>query len=166
MRALYVAPNICNNCYNRLFIGFCSDGHHMSMKCCSINMLHGVMKCVRRHRGFHRRFGLFWVVCVRHHKRPHCQFCNLLLQCVVRSYMLLYVFVGHRDSGRCGTAHAQTNGSWWDGSRSFFFMCDAVTMIHVMIKQGPPRLGWPLFFSRKRPLGVSGLETVGLQRPQ
>lgn len=91
MRALYVAPNICNNCYNRLFIGFCSDGHHMSMKCCSINMLHGVMKCVRRHRGLHRRFGLFWVVCVRHHKRPHCQFCNLLLQCVIRSYMLLYV---------------------------------------------------------------------------
>ena len=68
----------------------------------------------------------------------------------------------HRDSGRCGTAHAQTNGSWWDGSRSFFFMRDAVAMIHAMIKQGPPRLGWPLFFSRKRPLGVSGLEAVGL----
>lgn len=72
----------------------------------------------------------------------------------------------HRRTRAGGTAHAQTNGSWWDGSRSFFFMCDVVTMIHVMIKQGPPRLGWPLFFSRKRPLGVSGLVAVGLQRPQ
>nr|DAM72888.1 MAG TPA: hypothetical protein [Herelleviridae sp.] len=32
-----------------------------------------------------------------------------------------------------------------------------VAVVDVMIKQGPPRLGWPLFFSRKRPLGVSGL---------
>ena len=62
MRALYVAPNICNNCYNRLFIGFCSDGHHMSMKCCFINMLHGVMKCARCHRRLHRHFRLFWAV--------------------------------------------------------------------------------------------------------
>ena len=165
MGALYVAPNICNICYNRLFIGFESDGHHMSMKCCFINMLHGVMKCVRRHRGLHRRFGLFWVVCVRHHKRPHCQFCDLLLQCVTRSYMLLYVrLIRVRGTPRFRTM--------WDctctderelvGRLPFVFMCDVVVMIYVMIKQGPPRLGWPLFFSRKRPLGVSGLEVLGL----
>lgn len=91
MRALYVAPNICNNCYNRLFIGFCSDGHHMSMECCFINMLHGVMKCARRHRRLHRHFRSFWIICVRHHKRPHCRLCDLLLPCVARSYMLVYV---------------------------------------------------------------------------
>ena len=91
MGVLHVAPYICNTCYNRLFIGFCSDGHHMSMKCCFINMLHGVMKCARRHRRLHRHFRSFWIICVRHHKRPHCQFCNFLLQCVIRSYMLLYV---------------------------------------------------------------------------
>lgn len=111
--------------------------------------------------GFGPVFGSIFLFCGRNHKRPHCQFCDLLLPCVTASCMLFmsgwFGFVGHRDSGRCGTAHAQTNGSWWDGSRSFFFMCDAVAMIHVMIKQGPPRLGWPLFFSRKRPLGVSGL---------
>ena len=57
----------------------------------------------------------------------------------------------HRRTGAGGTAPVR-----------FFFMCDAVAMIHVMIKHGPPRLGWPVFFSRKRPLGVSGLMTVGL----
>ena len=83
---LHVAPNICNNCYNRLFIGFESDDHHMSMKCCFINMLHGVMKCARHHKRLHRHFGLFWVVCVGHHKRFHCQFatccCDMLLYCI------------------------------------------------------------------------------------
>ena len=59
MRALYVAPDICNNCYNRLFIGFESDCDHMSMKCCFINMLHDAMKCARRHRRLHRHFELF-----------------------------------------------------------------------------------------------------------
>ena len=72
MGMLHVAPNICNNCYNRLFIGFWGDGHHTSMKCCFINMLHGVMKCVRRHRGLHRHFWRFSPFCVRHHKRPRC----------------------------------------------------------------------------------------------
>lgn len=54
--------------------------------------------------------------------------------------------------------HAQTNGSWWDGSRSFFFMRDAVTMIPVMIKQGPPPFGMALvLFAKEAPWGLGSI---------
>lgn len=164
---LHVAPYICNTCYNRLFIGFWSDGYHMSMKCCFINMLHDAMKCARRHRRLHRHFRLFWAVLCQTSQTASLSVLQLV---VAVCCCIVYAFVCQVDSGSwdteiqddVGLHMHRTNGSWWDGSRSFFFMCDAVTMIPVMIKQGPPRLGWPLFFSRKRPLGVSGLVAAGL----